>query len=75
VVWGEYAAFAASGYVIPFLKSGKLTLVHAYMCPPWGSACSNTQITTQIFPNPIPTCTEVCETTITKIDDNFSPEP
>ena len=62
-----------SGYVISFLKFGKLSLVITYVQPPWWAECPNTQITTQMFP--LPTCSEVCDTTITKIDDNFSPEP
>jgi hypothetical protein len=71
VSWFPEASFGASGYVIPFLKSGKLALGHSYVCPPWGSASSNSQM----FLFPLPICADVCETTITKIDDNFSPEP
>ena len=44
-------SFGASGYVIPFLKYGKLALGYSYVCPPWGSACSNIQMF--LFPLPI----------------------
>ena len=71
VNWFPEESFGAYGYVIPFLKSGKLSLGQSYVCPPWGTACSNTQL----FLFPLPICTDVCETTITKIDDNFNPEP
>ena len=66
-----YNSFGASGYVIPFLKSGKLSLGQSYVCPPWGSTYTITPMS--IFP--LPMCADVCDTTITKIDDNFSPEP